>query len=110
MSSDALSPDRTRPGRPPRPAPAPYAKPGSILEYLPARCPGGGRTSARPSWRPGAATAALRDCLAGLAPHRAGIARGDLRPADVLLKRAGSGKLLDVGSAIQRRGQPTRPA
>ena len=41
MSSDALSPDPTRWGRPPRPAPAPYAKPGSILEYLPARCPGG---------------------------------------------------------------------
>jgi serine/threonine-protein kinase len=51
--------------------------------------------------------AALRDCLAGLAaPHRAGIAHGDLRPANVLLRRAGTATLLDVGSVFELRGQP----
>jgi serine/threonine protein kinase len=44
----------------------------------------------------------------GAAPHRAGIALGDLKPANVLLRRADSGKLLDVGPAVELRGQPPR--
>ena len=53
--------------------------------------------------------AALRDCLAGLAaPHRAGIARGDRRPANVLLRRAGSATPLDVGPAVGLRGHLPR--
>jgi serine/threonine-protein kinase len=53
------------------------------------------------------AIAAPCDCLAGpAAPHRAGIARGDLRPANVPLRRAGSAKPSDIGWAFELRGQP----
>jgi eukaryotic-like serine/threonine-protein kinase len=64
---------------------------------------------AQPRLQPGVAIAVLRDCLAGLAAlHRAGIAHGDLKPANVLLKRSGSAKLIDIGSAVELRGQPPR--
>jgi serine/threonine protein kinase len=59
--------------------------------------------------KPGVAIAVLRDCLAGLAAlHRDGIVHGDLKPANLLLKRAGNAKIIDIGSAIELRGVAPR--
>ena len=56
---------------------------------------------AQPRLKPGVAIQVLRDCLAGLAAlHREGIIHGDLKPANIMVKRIGSAKLIDIGSAI----------
>lgn len=55
----------------------------------------------QPRLTPGVAIAVLRDCLAALsALHRNGIVHGDVKPANVMLKRTGNVKLVDVGSAF----------
>jgi eukaryotic-like serine/threonine-protein kinase len=66
-----------------------------------------GPTQAR--LKPGVAIAVLRDALAGLAAlHREGIVHGDLKPGNIVLKRSGNAKLIDIGSAIDLRGVAPR--
>ena len=55
----------------------------------------------QPRFKPGVAIQVLRDCLAGLAAlHREGVTHGDVKPSNVMLKRTGSAKLIDIGSAV----------
>ncbi len=50
--------------------------------------------------KPGVAIAIVQECLAGLAAlHRNGIVHGDLKPANIMLKRTGNTKIIDLGSA-----------
>lgn len=54
--------------------------------------------------KPGVAIQVLRQCLAGLAAlHREGIVHGDLKPSNIMLKRTGHAKVIDIGSAIDLR-------
>ena len=55
---------------------------------------------AQPRLKPGVAIQVLRECLAALAAlHREGIVHGDLKPSNIMLKRTGNAKLIDIGSA-----------
>jgi serine/threonine-protein kinase len=64
-----------------------------------------------PRFKPGAAIHILRDCLAALAAlHRDGITHGDLKPSNVMLKRTGSAKVVDIGSAADLRSVEGRRA
>ncbi len=64
----------------------------------------------QPRFKPGVAIQILRECLAGLgALHREGIAHGDLKPANIMVKRTGNAKIIDIGSAIEH-GQILQPA
>lgn len=66
---------------------------------------------AQPRLKPGVAIHILRDCLAALAAlHRDGITHGDLKPANVMLKRTGSAKVVDIGSAADLRSADGRRA
>jgi serine/threonine-protein kinase len=61
-------------------------------------------------FKPGVAIQVLRECLAGLsALHRVGIVHGDLKPSNIMLKRTGNAKVIDIGSAVDlRHGSPRR--
>ncbi len=51
--------------------------------------------------KPGMAVAILRECLAGIsALHRGGIIHCDLKPSNVMVKRTGQVKIIDIGSAF----------
>lgn len=55
----------------------------------------------QPRFKPGVAIQVLRECLAGLsALHREGIVHGDLKPSNIMLKRTGNAKVIDIGSAM----------
>ena len=56
----------------------------------------------QPRVKPGIAIAIVRDCLAALAAlHREGIVHGDLKPSNIMLKRTGNAKIVDIGSAFE---------
>lgn len=64
----------------------------------------------QPRLKPGVAIAVLRDALAALsALHRDGILHGDVKPANIMLKRTGNAKLIDIGSAYRWR-EDVRPS
>jgi len=51
--------------------------------------------------KPGIAIAILRECLEALAPlHRQKIVHGDVKPANIMLKKTGHTKVIDFGSAF----------
>jgi serine/threonine protein kinase len=57
--------------------------------------------------KPGIAIAILRECLAGLAAlHREGIVHGDMKPSNIMVKRTGNAKLIDIGSAFDVENAP----
>lgn len=50
--------------------------------------------------KPGMAVAILRECLEGIAAlHRGGVVHCDLKPSNVMVKRTGQVKIIDIGSA-----------
>lgn len=61
----------------------------------------------QPRLKPGIAIAIIRDCLAALAAlHREGIVHGDLKPSNIMLKRTGNAKIVDIGSAFELENVP----
>lgn len=65
----------------------------------------------QPRLKPGIAIAVLRDCLGALAAlHREGIVHGDVKPSNVMLKRTGHAKIIDIGSAFDIDDPPHKQA
>lgn len=55
-----------------------------------------------PRVKPGIAVAIVRDCLAALAAlHREDVVHGDIKPSNIMLKRTGNAKIVDIGSAFE---------
>ncbi len=62
----------------------------------------------QPRLKPGIAVAILRECLAALAAlHRNDIIHCDMKPANIMLKRSGNAKIIDIGSAIDLNNLPS---
>ncbi len=52
-------------------------------------------------FKPGIAIQIVRECLAALAAlHREQIVHGDLKPSNIMIKRTGNAKIVDIGSAV----------
>jgi serine/threonine-protein kinase len=61
----------------------------------------------QPRLKPGVAIAVMRECLAALAAlHREGIVHSDLKPSNIMLKRTGNAKIVDIGSAVELTNLP----
>ena len=62
-----------------------------------------------PTLKPGVAIAVVRDCLAALAAlHRHEIVHGDLKLSNIMVKRTGRSKIIDLGSAFQLNDPPVQ--
>jgi len=63
----------------------------------------------QPKFKPGIAISIVRDCLEALAAlHRRGVIHGDIKPANIMLKRSGHAKIIDTGSAIDLDDLPPK--
>ena len=61
----------------------------------------------QPRIKPGVAVRILRDCLVALAAlHQRGIVHGDIKPSNIMLKRTGTAKIIDIGSAFEISAPP----
>ena len=61
----------------------------------------------QPRIKPGVAVRILRDCLVALAAlHHRGIVHGDIKPSNIMLKRTGTAKIIDIGSAFEISAPP----
>ena len=61
----------------------------------------------QPRFQPGMAVAIVRDCLSALAAlHRNRIVHGDIKPGNIMLKRTGHAKIIDMGSAFEMDAPP----
>lgn len=64
---------------------------------------------AQPRIKAGVAVAIVRDCLAALAAlHREDIVHGDIKPSNIMLKRTGNAKIVDIGSAFDISSPPSQ--
>jgi serine/threonine-protein kinase len=65
----------------------------------------------QPRFKAGVAIAIVYSCLNALgALHRNGIVHADIKPANVMLKRTGLAKIIDIGSAFELANAPLRRA
>lgn len=65
----------------------------------------------QPRFKAGVAVAIVRDCLEALsAMHRLGLVHGDVKPGNIMLKRSGHAKMIDIGSAFEVSNPPLRRA
>ncbi len=63
----------------------------------------------QPRLKAGIAVAIVRDCLGALAAlHREGVVHGDIKPSNIMLKRTGNAKIVDIGSAFELKNPPVR--
>jgi serine/threonine-protein kinase len=57
--------------------------------------------------KPGVAVSIVRECLQALAAlHRENIVHGDIKPSNIMLKRTGNAKIIDIGSAFELDDPP----
>lgn len=62
-------------------------------------------------FKAGVAVAIVRDCLAALAAlHREKIVHGDIKPSNIMIKRTGHAKVIDIGSAFELDDLPNQRA
>jgi len=65
----------------------------------------------QPRFKAGVAVAIVRNCLEALAAmHRQDIVHGDVKPGNIMLKRSGHSKIIDIGSAFEIADPPQRRA